>query len=37
MKVLSESYDEKGVHLKVRSHAETIATIKKKIATPQYE
>lgn len=37
MKVLSESYDEKGVHLKVRSHAETIATIKKKIATPKYE
>lgn len=33
MKVLSESYDEKGVNLKVRSHAETIANLKKKIAT----
>jgi len=33
MKVLSESYDEKGVNLKVRSHAESIASIKKKITT----
>jgi GTP-binding protein HflX len=33
MKVLSESYDEKGVNLKVRSHAESIANIKKKITT----
>ncbi|OYZ17514.1 MAG: GTPase HflX [Bdellovibrio sp. 28-41-41] len=33
MKVLSESYDEKGVSLKVRSHAESIASIKKKITT----
>lgn len=33
MKVLSESYDEKGVNLKVRSHAESIANIKKKIAS----
>jgi GTP-binding protein HflX len=31
MKVLSESYDEKGVKLTVRSHAETIASLKKKI------
>jgi GTPase len=31
MKVLGESYDEKGVRLKVRSHAETIEQIKKKI------
>ncbi len=33
MKVLSETYDEKGVHLKVRSHSETISTMKKKILT----
>ncbi len=33
MKVLAETYDEKGVHLKVRSHAETISTMKKKILT----
>lgn len=31
MKVLSESYDEKGVKLMVRSHSETIANLKKKI------
>lgn len=31
MKVLSESYDEKGVKLTVRSHTETIASLKKKI------
>lgn len=33
MKVLAENYDEKGVNLKVRSHSETIANLKKKIAT----
>ncbi|MBL7554583.1 MAG: GTPase HflX [Bdellovibrionaceae bacterium] len=33
MKVLSESYDEKGVNLRVRSHVETITNLKKKIAT----
>tara|TARA_B110001454_G_scaffold64823_1_gene62979 strand:+ start:28619 stop:30100 length:1482 start_codon:yes stop_codon:yes gene_type:complete len=33
MKVLSESYDEKGVNLKVRSHADSIANIKKKITS----
>ncbi len=33
MKVISENYDEKGVHLKVRSHAETIAQLKKKISS----
>lgn len=31
MKVISESYDEKGTRLVVRSHAETILSIKKKI------
>lgn len=36
MKVLTETYDEKGVHLKVRSHAETIAQIKKKIVANKY-
>ncbi|MBL7545400.1 MAG: GTPase HflX [Bdellovibrionaceae bacterium] len=31
MKVLAENYDEKGVLLKVRSHAEAIAQIRKKL------